>query len=502
MSFAMPSRRPPLLVSALLGLALFAGSASRAGAQAEAPDPARPAQPAAKPAPAPKAAAKKAPAAAKKAPGKAAPAPAQDPLALPGEGETPVDPYAPLPTVEVAKVTVPPRLGISDIAAMQGLLAVQRLDGWLLHDKEGTNPVALRLAAPSVLPQQAWYYLLPVSGEPVLICHATDESAFEKLAGRKVTYQGYREMQQALREALKGKKSVAMEVTPNPDLPVAAKTEAGAKEVLRALKITAVSSDHLVQYTTAVWGQAGHTAHHVAVHHLTSLRQDALAFIARQLRAKLPVSELDVQQRLVRGMAVRGVVGPDPSVAAGAHTADPYYLPTATKSVAIREGDLVSISLALKLDKPDGIFAAQTWVAFAGDKVPERVSKLFASVTAARDQAIALIGDRLRKRRPMRGYEVDQAVRAAMAKAGLGKQLLHRTGHSIDTSLDGSGADLDDYEAKDLRSLVAGTGVTVGPGVYYAGELGVRSEVTVFLSPGGPEVTTPAQQQVEALLAQ
>jgi Xaa-Pro dipeptidase len=378
---------------------------------------------------------------------------------------------------------------------------VQRLDGWLLHDKDGTNPVALRLAAPSVLPQQAWYYLLPVSGEPVLICHVTDAPAFEKLAGRKVTYQGYREMQQALRQALKGKKSVAMEVTPNPDLPVAAKTEAGAKEVLRALKITAVSSDNLVQYTTAVWGEAGHTAHHVAVHHLTSLRKDALAFIARQLRADLPVTELDVQQRLVRGMAVRGVVGPDPVVAAGAHTAEPYYLPTAAKSAAIRRGDLISISLALKLDKPDAIFAAETWVAYAGDQVPERVSKLFGSVVQAREQALALIGDRFRKRRPLRGYEVDQAARAALAKAGLGKQALHRAGHSIDTSLDGSGADLDDHEAKDLRSLVAGTGVTLGPGVYFAGELGVRSEVTVFLSPNGPEVTTPPQQQVEALLA-
>jgi Xaa-Pro aminopeptidase len=119
----------------------------------------------------------------------------------------------------------------------------------------------------------------------------------------------------------------------------------------------------------------------------------------------------------------------------------------------------------------------------------------------ARDQAISLIAERYRKRRPLRGYEVDQVARGVIAKAGLGDRFLHRAGHSIDTSLDGAGADLDDYEVKDNRSLVAGTGVTLGPGVYFAGELGLRSEVTLFLSPSGPEVTTPAQQSVEALLA-
>ena len=78
---------------------------------------------------------------------------------------------------------------------------------------------------------------------------------------------------------------------------------------------------------------------------------------------------------------------------------------------------------------------------------------------------------------------------------------MHRTGHSIDNDLQGGGADLDDFEVKDTRILTPGTGFTVGPGLYFAGEFGVRTEVSVYLVAEWPEVTTPAQDDVEALLA-
>jgi Xaa-Pro aminopeptidase len=48
--------------------------------------------------------------------------------------------------------------------------------------------------------------------------------------------------------------------------------------------------------------------------------------------------------------------------------------------------------------------------------------------------------------------------------------------------------------------MTPGTGFTVGPGLYWAGQFGVRTEVSVYLAPTGPEVTTPAQDDVEVLL--
>ena len=55
---------------------------------------------------------------------------------------------------------------------------------------------------------------------------------------------------------------------------------------------------------------------------------------------------------------------------------------------------------------------------------------------------------------------------------------MHRTGHSIDNDLQGGGADLDDFEVKDTRILTPGTGFTVGPGLYFPGQFGVRTEVS------------------------
>src|ERR1700689_1967035 len=128
------------------------------------------------------------------------------------------------------------------------------------------------------------------------------------------------------------------------------------------------------------------------------------------------------------------------------------------------------------------------------------MAKAFGTVTLGRDQALALIADRIRKHRPLSGAEVDDATRNFIKKAGLGDHVMHRTGHSIDNDLQGGGADLDDYEVKDTRILTPGTGFTIGPGLYFPGQFGLRSEISVFLAASGPEVTTPAQDDVEALL--
>jgi Xaa-Pro aminopeptidase len=133
--------------------------------------------------------------------------------------------------------------------------------------------------------------------------------------------------------------------------------------------------------------------------------------------------------------------------------------------------------------------------------VREDFKRAFEVARRARDQAIALIADRSRKGRPTTGAEVDQAARGHIKKAGFGDKVMHRTGHSIDNDLQGGGADLDDYEVRDRRILTPGTGFTVGPGLYFSGQYGVRTEISVYLAPSGPEITTPAQDELEPLLA-
>jgi Xaa-Pro aminopeptidase len=412
----------------------------------------------------------------------------------------PVDPYAPAKTDAASPTPFPRRVGLADVTAVQGLLAVQRLDGWLLFDRDGQNPIAVRLVAPDGHPTRPWFYMIPARGAPVALVHSAELRSFDHLAGTKLTYQGYRDLDKQLRAMLKGVKSVAVEYSAKAAVPSVSRVDAGTLEVIRAAGVQVRSSDTLVQFTKAIWGDAGRTAHYVAVHHVVELRKEALAFVVKQLQSGAPVTEYDVQQRLVHGMTMRGLVGAPPVVAAGVNTADPYYVPSADKSAAIKRGDPIVISLAAKVDKPEGIYAAQTWCAVADQLVPDPIAKAFETASLARDQAMALIGDRTRKHRAITGAEVDDVTRAFIKKAGLADRVMHRTGHSIDSDLQGGGADLDDFEVKDSRILTPGTGFTIGPGLYFPGQFGVRAEVSVYLAPGGPEITTPAQDEVEALL--
>lgn len=476
------------------------GSIARAQ-PAKAPKPTKPVDPYAEaPPPAPP----KAPPAKGKAKGKGpakdttAPVDPYAPAAPPVHGDAPkgtaapADPYAPPP--------IPSRVGLADVNAVQGLLAVQRLDGWLLFDRDGSNPIASRLVSPEGHPTRPWFYLIRASGEPIALVHSAELRSFDHLPGKKLVYQGYRDLDKQLKAMLAGVHNIAVEYSPKAAVPSVSRVDAGTLELIRAAGVSVRSSDTLVQFTKAIWGDAGRTAHYIAVHHLVELRKDALGFVAKQVAAGQPITEYDVQQRLVRGMTMRGLVSAPPVVAAGVNTADPYYVPTAAKAAPIQRGDLIVISLAVKIDKPEGVWAAQTWCAVADATVPEPVRKAFETVTLARDQALALIGDRSRKHRPLTGAEVDDATRGFIKKAGVGDKVMHRTGHSIDNDLQGGGADLDNFEVKDTRILTPGTGFTVGPGVYFPGQFGVRTEVSVYLAPNGPEVTTPSQDDVEALL--
>ena len=105
----------------------------------------------------------------------------------------------------------------------------------------------------------------------------------------------------------------------------------------------------------------------------------------------------------------------------------------------------------------------------------------------ARDAAVAAV------REAVGGGPADRGVRGRprRARRDRGGRLrrsafVHRTGHSIDRDLHGSGPHLDDYETHDDRLLLPGVGFSVEPGIYLPGEFGVRSEVNVLPGTGGP----------------
>jgi Xaa-Pro aminopeptidase len=266
--------------------------------------------------------------------------------------------------------------------------------------------------------------------------------------------------------------------------------------------VEVVSSAELVQTAKTRWGKAGRTSHYVAAHHLAAIKDDAFSFIGGELEAGRTVTEWDVSRRIAKAYETRGLVSDvAPIVAAGPNSADPSYVPQKTGSRAIQAGDIVVIDLWARQDgDPLAIYADIAWTAYAGDKVPKKYAEPFALVVKARDDTVAFVAERVKAHKPVRGYEADNVARGELEKAGWGDRYLQRTGHSIDTSHHGDGANLDDYETHDVRTLIQGTGFAVAPGLYQAGDFGVRSEVDCFLGENGLEVTTPAQKEIVPLL--
>src|SRR5688500_9752163 len=104
--------------------------------------------------------------------------------------------------------------------------------------------------------------------------------------------------------------------------------------------------------------------------------------------------------------------------------------------------------------------------------------------------------------KPISGGELDDAARKVIRQRKLDEYFTHRTGHSIDPrDLHGSGPHIDNLETREERLLVPGVAFSIEPGIYIPGEIGMRSEVNVYLQPEAA-VVTPDQYQRELMMAE
>ncbi len=146
------------------------------------------------------------------------------------------------------------------------------------------------------------------------------------------------------------------------------------------------------------------------------------------------------------------------------------------------------------------VFADQTWMGFAGSTPPDEVMRVWNTTRDARDAVVRHLEEAAAHNRTVVGADLDDVARRHIAEAGYGDEFVHRTGHSIDCDLHGSGPHLDNFETNDQRELIPGIGFSVEPGIYLEGRFGVRSEINVFLHEDRPEVT-PANPQQDMILA-
>jgi Xaa-Pro dipeptidase len=391
-----------------------------------------------------------------------------------------------------------------DIAGIQASLAADGVDGWLLYDFRGLNPISAGVARVNEqgghLATRRWYYLIPASGEPRGLVHAIEKNCLAHLPGVAERYSGREQLESGLKRLLTGVRRVAMEYSPRCAIPYVARVDAGTVELVRQAGADVVSSGDLVQRFSTVWDAAAIASHREASDKLYRVKDRAFDAIARRLRDATPTTEYDIQQLMAGWFRDEGLVSDaDPMVSAAENAGNPHYLPTAAAHRVIHRDQIVLLDLWGKLDTPGAVFADITWVGYSGRAVPERFARAFATICAARDAAVDLVQRSVRAGRELRGWEVDRAAMTVLRDAGYADNILHRTGHSLGETVHGNGVNMDDYETHDDRRLLPGTGFTIEPGVYFD-DFGVRTEINMVVATRDAAVTGPLQTEILALV--
>ena len=391
------------------------------------------------------------------------------------------------------------------IPEIQSALAEAGLDAWFFACFQQNDPLGmslLGLTGEGKLVSRRCYYLIPREGEPRKLVHAIESAMLDHLPGAKTVYNTWQKHGQGVADLVSGCRRLAAQYSPENQLPTVSRLDAGTFELLRAAGVEVVSSADLAQQFVATWTPEQLAGHRRANVHLHRIVLEAFHRVADALRRGDQTDEYAVQRFILDSFEVAGLwAEADPIVGVNAHSADPHYQPGPHQSSPIREGDFLLIDLWAKEKHPDSVYADITWVGVCAASPTARQQEVFAAVAGGRDAAWELVRSRF-PRQPVRGFEVDDAAREVIRKAGYGDLFIHRTGHSIGITDHGQGANMDNLETHDTRLLLPMTGFSIEPGVYVAGDFGVRSEINVALTPEGAEITgADPQRELLRLLA-
>jgi Xaa-Pro aminopeptidase len=385
------------------------------------------------------------------------------------------------------------------LPALQSALASAGLDGWLLYDFHGLNPVAVGMLELPGMTTRRFFVYIPRSGQPVAITHAIEQGPWLgwPTNWRKEKYSSWRVLESLLAGLVNGKR-VAMEYSPGDAVPYLDRVPAGVIEMVRAAGATVVTSADLVSAFYAVWSDDQRASHERASRAVSTIGQEAIRLAGSRADSAAPLTE-HALQKWIRERFESGGLETDhgPIVAIGPNAANPHYEPTAESSATINRGDILLVDLWAR--EKNGVFADQTWMGSLGAP-SERDKTIWLAVRDARDAAISLLRERLDARKAVRGGEVDDAARAVITKRGYGEYFIHRTGHSIDPrDLHGSGPHIDNLETREERALIPGVGFSIEPGIYLPADVGMRSEVNGFVGTDGLLIT-PSDYQKELLI--
>jgi Xaa-Pro dipeptidase len=384
------------------------------------------------------------------------------------------------------------------LPSIQSAIRESTADGWLIFDFHGLNPIAAGMLRLEGMTTRRLFAFIPREGQPVAISHAIEQGPWKHWPKewKKVEYSGWRVLESTLAEIVGGKR-VAMEYSAGDAVPYLDRVPAGVIEMVRAAGATVESSADLVTRFYAVWNEEQLASHERAAETIARIAHAAFELAGTRAKSGSPMKEYELHRWILDEFAKAKLeTDHGPIVAIGPNAANPHYEPTATDSAPIERGAILLIDLWAR--EAGGVYADQTWMGSLG-KPDARSVQVWEAIRDARDAAVALLRERLKKPAPVRGGEVDDAARAVIEQRGFGPHFIHRTGHSIDPrDLHGSGPHIDNLETREERTLLPGVGFSIEPGIYLRGDVGMRTEVNAFMAP--ELVVTPREIQRDLII--
>lgn len=212
--------------------------------------------------------------------------------------------------------------------------------------------------------------------------------------------------------------------------------------------------------------------------------KDAAAATDRAFSALLSspmegMSERELAARLASLLKREGLTDVFATCASGPNAAYPHHVPGER---LVERGDGVMFDFGGR----SGGYLSDVTRTVAVKEAPARLKEVHAAVAAAQLAALEVL-------RPGVPYgEVDGAARASLAAVGLAEYFSHRLGHGLGLEIHEPPYLTGDNE----QVAAAGHVVTVEPGVYVPGELGVRIEDDVVITDSGHEVLTRAPREL------
>lgn len=385
---------------------------------------------------------------------------------------------------------------------IQSEIRKSNISGWLFCSFEHNDPISERIlkvdTAPT--PQKRWYYYIPGTGIPVKIIHSVDHTYLDHLPGKKEIYFSWREMEEKLRNCFNPADKVALQYSPQNAVPYISRIDAGTLEFLKKCKIKPVSSADLAQIFEVRLTNSQINTQISAGKILENIFQSTQQFMVAKLSVHEELSEIIIQQFVMTELQKKNLVFTvKPIVASGKNTGNPYYVNDEFTNHPIFPEKLILIEIGARLNEENSVFAVKSKLFYTGEKLPEKYATIFKHIVRARDEIINFINNSVKKRKIIKGFQVDDTCRKFFGKKGYENNFLHRSGHSVGKRYYDTGANLDNLESRDERLLIDSSSFTIQPGIYYS-EFGIRSVLTALKTESGIKICTlPLQNSIELI---